>query len=975
MVDWLLNDWCSTFMVTLGHFLWQGALIAVTLAVVMRAASSSAIRYRISLSALLLMAVCPVITIEPRLLSALERQAGALGLKLRPALVYCEHVAVPTVMGIFRPMVLLPLSLASGLTPDQMEFILAHELAHLRRYDHLVNLLQRVIESLLFFHPAVWWVSHWAREERELCCDDLVVACGAVPFDYAASLLRVAELSRTSTLPRYVAAVSLLATGNKPSNLRRRIARLLGESTAPPLRLKPRLVLLTIIGPLIFVVVALQSNASNTKPTSDETSEDETVGAFASDGIDAEVAALLRLIPEADAFRQVDAVLTLAKTKDKGGNRDAAKTLLALAIKMAFEMPLDGEDKNVFAQEELQSAALMQICRLTAEYNSTSSALELATEIRSPSLRVIALCQIAERQAEANSSVAALKTLEAASAAARQTPEIREDFVATFESRKFQRQMAFNCVVESLAKLRHTDAALTVIDEVAKSVGTANCYGACLTLLTAEIMADNNEGRDSVLAKIIQLDEAARVNPETPVLGTVEEFLKSAYIAAADEFISRKQLDRAEKLVATVRRNPGEDNSWSIDSLVMRLAIQRIKEDSPDVQIPAESDFLNRDSFLKFTALYGRELARKGRREQSLELIDKIVAESSHLKSDSVSAIPMIFAAHAFAILGDDRRAMETAEWIGLVPSCYANSSDWDDYGLPFQAMSCQASAMSLIAKAQLERGDADAASGTLRKIVIETTTDGKATSWYLERVKGDALVDAVNWLYQHGKTEQALEVLDSAETMEIRVSILSHVEALLDDENTPKKRIDQHETEKIESLSMDDASSQPIVEIIVEGNDKVDSAKIRNLIGQKIGEPATKSQARKDVRSLMGSRWFFSVKPLIRRKDAGLMLVYQVVERPLIERVEFRGNQKFESAELEKLTGLSAGSPFDAKGNHESAKRIEFHYRSNGLPHARVTLEKGGHRDDRVVIFVITENDRIISPPDDAELNRRAAN
>ena len=79
------------------------------------------------------------------------RQATALGLRLRPVLAYCERVTVPTVVGVLKPMILLPFTLTSGLSPEQIESVLAHELAHLRRSDHLVNLLQRVIESLLFF--------------------------------------------------------------------------------------------------------------------------------------------------------------------------------------------------------------------------------------------------------------------------------------------------------------------------------------------------------------------------------------------------------------------------------------------------------------------------------------------------------------------------------------------------------------------------------------------------------------------------------------------------------------------------------------------------------------------------------------------------------------------------------------------------------------------------------------------------------
>src|SRR5919108_1365571 len=87
-------------------------------------------------------------------------------------------VQVPAVIGWLRPVVLLPASAITGLTPLQLDALLAHELAHVRRYDYLVNLLQSAIETLLFYHPAVWWVSRRVREEREHCCDDVAVgAC------------------------------------------------------------------------------------------------------------------------------------------------------------------------------------------------------------------------------------------------------------------------------------------------------------------------------------------------------------------------------------------------------------------------------------------------------------------------------------------------------------------------------------------------------------------------------------------------------------------------------------------------------------------------------------------------------------------------------------------------------------------------------------------------------------------------------
>lgn len=108
----------------------------------------------------------------------------------------CESalVEVPTVIGWLRPLILLPASAMTGLSPVQLEALLAHELAHIRRYDYLVNLLQTSIETLFFYHPAVWWVSTQVRQEREHCCDDLaVVACGDV-LTYARALTALEEL-------------------------------------------------------------------------------------------------------------------------------------------------------------------------------------------------------------------------------------------------------------------------------------------------------------------------------------------------------------------------------------------------------------------------------------------------------------------------------------------------------------------------------------------------------------------------------------------------------------------------------------------------------------------------------------------------------------------------------------------------------------------------------------------------------------
>lgn len=99
----------------------------------------------------------------------------------------------PMVLGHFRPLILMPVGVLAGLSPAQVEAILLHELAHVRRCDYLVNLLQRLVEGLFFYHPAIWWISHRARDERENCCDDAVVAISRNSQDYAAALAALEE--------------------------------------------------------------------------------------------------------------------------------------------------------------------------------------------------------------------------------------------------------------------------------------------------------------------------------------------------------------------------------------------------------------------------------------------------------------------------------------------------------------------------------------------------------------------------------------------------------------------------------------------------------------------------------------------------------------------------------------------------------------------------------------------------------------
>src|SRR5258708_34657898 len=109
------------------------------------------------------------------------------------------------VRGHFRPVILVPIGVLAGLAAGQIEAILLHELAHIRRYDYLVNVLQRSVEGLLFYHPAVWWISRVIRAERENCCDDVVVATSGNAHQYAVALAAL-EQNRWSGREPAVAA-------------------------------------------------------------------------------------------------------------------------------------------------------------------------------------------------------------------------------------------------------------------------------------------------------------------------------------------------------------------------------------------------------------------------------------------------------------------------------------------------------------------------------------------------------------------------------------------------------------------------------------------------------------------------------------------------------------------------------------------------------------------------------------------------
>jgi beta-lactamase regulating signal transducer with metallopeptidase domain len=194
---------------------------------------------------------CQPLTDETMTLLVVEA-CCAINLVRKIRVAVTDQLTSPAVVGILVPTLILPLSLFTTLTPEQIRFILLHELAHIRRGDYLANLFQLLAEALLFFNPAVWWLSHHIRREREACCDALAIELSGAPADYAKTLVRVAE----NTLPPApTTALAFGEDGREPSSLADRVQRLLVPGYRPALRLTWRAMLTSLFvgGTLLFL--------------------------------------------------------------------------------------------------------------------------------------------------------------------------------------------------------------------------------------------------------------------------------------------------------------------------------------------------------------------------------------------------------------------------------------------------------------------------------------------------------------------------------------------------------------------------------------------------------------------------------------------------------------------------------------------------------------------------------------------------
>ena len=164
-----------------------------------------------------------------------------MGVNKNVALYISEQVNGPLTFQYFKPIVLVPLGFFSGLNPSHVELLLLHELAHIKRSDYLVNIVQSLLETLFFYHPAIWWISKKIREEREHCCDNLVLTLDNDPHAYADALTKVQPIFFTIQKPLSMSA------SPKKGLLTKRVFRIFAKHDAQPSIYKGLIFILLLI--------------------------------------------------------------------------------------------------------------------------------------------------------------------------------------------------------------------------------------------------------------------------------------------------------------------------------------------------------------------------------------------------------------------------------------------------------------------------------------------------------------------------------------------------------------------------------------------------------------------------------------------------------------------------------------------------------------------------------------------------------
>jgi bla regulator protein BlaR1 len=161
-----------------------------------------------------------LITIPENIVNRFRKLGHLMNISKFPMFYESSLISVPSVLGYFKPIILLPLSIIAQIPIEQLEAIISHELAHIKRHDWLVNIFQSIIETLYFYHPVVWYIQSTIRKERENCCDDLALKYSGGQLVYIKALASINEIPVATRFP-------LLAINSEKKYLLNRVLRIL----------------------------------------------------------------------------------------------------------------------------------------------------------------------------------------------------------------------------------------------------------------------------------------------------------------------------------------------------------------------------------------------------------------------------------------------------------------------------------------------------------------------------------------------------------------------------------------------------------------------------------------------------------------------------------------------------------------------------------------------------------------------------
>lgn len=482
------------------------------------------------------------------LIERCRRLAQALGASCHVALGVCTRLSAPILVGIVKPMILLPPAALTGWSVEQLEMVLLHELAHVRRRDNLVNLLQRLVEAVLFFHPVVWWLSAWIRLEREMCCDRIVVAHTGKPRAYAETLAALA-------MPEAMFSTGALAMAeHRLVSRMRRILNLEDRSmtiSAKTLGVVAALLAAALIGAFSYGDAGLAAPAADEEAAPDENRAPppKVAGDGAGPG-------------QPPTLEQRNT----PKHKDDG---KSAPSMSHRAIIEAYQqIQLTSRVAGAVKAVKADVGDRVQRGQLLIELDTPEVALELRQKT--------AMVQLAK--AEFNQTRSSLRAAQAALEAAKALVQEAQAGVQGAKATAGQRQLEFNRLKELAAKKAITESLLEEGHAKLESARASLAAGEA-RLLSARAVAEENTAKVAGAEAHVQVAEA-RIDVAQADLQRMQAQLDATQIKAPfDGVVTRRAAN-----VGDFSQAAGQNNAKPLITLA-KTDLVRVVVQIPDRQV------------------------------------------------------------------------------------------------------------------------------------------------------------------------------------------------------------------------------------------------------------------------------------------------------------------------------------------------------------------------------------------------------